>query len=87
MRFECLGYAKSLLPAGKLFKLLFYDQETRQTWAIYTDMAAVDFSIVLDSIENRYLCKIKGWQRQDKGRIFFRLQSFEVLDSRAEGAI
>jgi hypothetical protein len=85
MRFECIGYAKSLLPAGKLFKLIFFDQETRQNWAIYTDMAAVDFSLVVEAQEKQFLCRIRGWQRQDKGKIFLRLQQFEVLDSR--GAI
>ena len=85
MRFECIGYAKSLLPAGKLFKLLFYDQETRQTWAIYCDLTAVDFGLVVEAQEKQFLCRIRGWQRQDKGRIFFRLQQFEILDSR--GAI
>ena len=87
MRFECVGRVKAFQPAGRLFKLLFADSETKQTWAIYTDMGAVDFGLILDAQEQKFLCRVRGWQRQDKGKIFFRLQSFEVLDSRAEGAI
>ena len=85
MRFECLGYVKSFSPAGRLFKLLFADSETKQTWAIYCDLTAVDFGLVVEAQEKQFLCRIRGWQRQDKGRIFFRLQQFEILDSR--GAI
>jgi hypothetical protein len=50
-------------------------------------MGAVDFGLILDAQEKQFLCRIRGWQRQDKGKIFLRLQQFEVLDSRAEGAI
>jgi hypothetical protein len=48
-------------------------------------MEAVDFGLVVEAQEKQFLCRIRGWQRQDKGRIFFRLQQFEILDSR--GAI
>ena len=86
MRFECIGYAKSLLPAGKLFKLIFFDQETRQNWAVYCDfkaIEAIDFAQIVEAQEKQFLARIRGWMRQDKGKIFLRLQQFEVLDSRA----
>ena len=83
MRFECLGYVKSFSPAGRLFKLIFRDSETKQTWAIYCDLTAVDFSLVVEAQEEQFLARIRGWMRQDKGKIFLRLEQFEVLDSRA----
>ena len=85
MRFECVGKIKSILPAGKLYKIILQDLETRQNWAIYADFSSINFAQVVEAQEEQFLARIRGWQRQDKGRIFFRLQSFEVLDSR--GAI
>ena len=57
MRFECLGYAKSLLPAGKLFKLIFFDQETRQNWAVYCDfkaIEAIDFAQIVEARKSSF---------------------------------
>ena len=41
MRFECVGKIKSILPAGKLYKIILQDLETRQNWAIYADFKAI----------------------------------------------
>ena len=83
MRFECVGKIKSILPAGKLYKIILQDLETRQNWAIYADFKAIDFAQAINAQEHQFLSKITGWMRQDKGKIFLRLQRFKILDSRA----
>jgi len=81
MKFELKGYVERIKPAENLHQLVVRDSETKEKWVLYTG-DNVSLSTLLICQKNKFLMRIRGWVRQDKDYVYFRISSYDVLDTR-----